>query len=147
MSARSGSGPEGGLCGQRPIGAALAACAREIDISTTIALGKQGAENTRGAVIYRPIRYDAEKQPPHTCEEKQPLRESAAKQKISLLIRRCEAEISLPACPPTPKNQLVARGIDLTPTNPLHQIGDVHTIPAILPEVQYMFMRISINHN
>jgi hypothetical protein len=95
-----------------------------------------GAKNTRGAVCYRPIRYDAEKQPPHTAKRKQPLRESAAKQKISLLIRRCMAEISLPACPPTPKNQLVANGNDLTPTNPLHQIGDGQSILAMLPEVQ-----------
>jgi hypothetical protein len=108
---------------------------------------KPRAENTRGAVDYRPIRYDAEKQPPHTSEEKQPLRESAAKQKISLLIRRCRAEISLPACPPTPKNQLVANGSDLTPTNPLHQIGDGQSIPAPLSEVQYMFVRLSINHS
>jgi len=110
-------------------------------------LEKIRAENTRGAVDYRPIRYDAEKQPPHTSEEKQPLRESAAKQKISLLTRRCAAEISLLACPPASKNQLGASGSDLTPTNPLHQIGDEQSIPASLPEVQYMFMRLSIKNS
>ena len=105
------------------------------------------AENTRGAVSYRPIRYDAEKQPPHTSEEKQPLRESAAKQKSA-----CSSGVARQksACSRVHRRRKISSspvGSDLTPTNPLHQIGDGESIPASVPEVQYMFVRLSINYS
>jgi hypothetical protein len=77
-------------------------------------------------------------------EEKQPLHNCAAKQKTACSIGDAKQKS---ACPQLHQRRkpLVASEGDLTPTNPLHQIGDEPSIPANFLEVQYMFMWISIN--
>lgn len=103
------------------------------------------AENTRGAVSYRPIRYDAEKQPPHTSEEKQPLRESAAKQKSACSSGDVGQKS---ACPRIHRRRITALcRCGLTPTNPLHQTVDGDSIAAFSQEVQYMFLWNSIKES
>ena len=62
---------------------------------------------------------------------------------ISLLIRQRETET---ACPHNHQRRITARcRWSLTPTNPLHQTVDGHSIAALSQEVQYMFLWISIN--
>jgi hypothetical protein len=95
--------------------------------------GGNSLETTRGAVANRPIRNCAEKTASTRGEEKQPLRVSAAS-------RNQPARVSTDR-----EKQLVVGMRHLSPTNPLHQIGDDATIPGNTLEVQYMFLRIGIN--
>ncbi len=86
----------------------------------------------------------AEKTASTLGEEKQPLHNCAAKQKTACSSGDAKQKT---ACPQLHQRRkpLVASEGDLTPTNPLHQIGDEPSIPAMHLEVQYMFMWISIN--